>query len=59
MYYALQSRQKIDIFFPQEHIQMGNIHVKKWSTSLINRERKIKTIPRYHLIPVRMAIIKK
>jgi hypothetical protein len=44
--------------FSKEEVQVAKKHMKKYSLSLVIKEIQIKITLRFHLIPVRIAIIK-
>jgi hypothetical protein len=53
-----KSANELNRAFSKEEIQMAEKYMKKCSPSLAIREKKIKTMLRFHLTSVRLATIK-
>jgi hypothetical protein len=49
---------ELNKFFFKEEIQMAKKHMKKCLPPLARKEMQIKITLRFHLLPVRMAVIK-
>ena len=52
-------RKDMNRHFSKGDVEMANTHMERCSTLLVIRKIQIKTTLRYHLAPVRMAIVGK